>query len=168
MGRLPAKLAALSDMERFWLGVVRLESGCWERITGRDSSGYAWFWTRTEQRRVRAHRWIYEQMNGPLGELHVLHSCDNPPCVRPEHLRAGTHWDNMQDRKERDRGHRPRGELQARAKLTAAQVAEIRRRYVRYARSGPDCASALAREFGVSVGYISVVARGRKFLAPAS
>jgi hypothetical protein len=56
------------------------------------------------QKELSAHRVAYELFNGPAPEeLLVRHSCDNPPCVRPDHLLLGTHRDNMEDRFTRDR-----------------------------------------------------------------
>lgn len=42
-------------------------------------------------------RLVLELTQGPLGDLHALHSCDNPPCVRPSHLWVGTPVDNARD-----------------------------------------------------------------------
>jgi len=55
---------------------------------------------------------------------HVLHSCDNPLCCNPNHLRTGTHQDNMADRN--SRGRQARGTKINRAKLTEKDVLEIR------------------------------------------
>lgn len=53
----------------------------------------------------------------------VLHSCDDPRCINPAHLRIGTKKDNSNDAIER--GRQVRGERAGRAKLTEAQVLEI-------------------------------------------
>ena len=85
----------------------------WEKV---DQSGSCWLWTASTDghgygvigveggRVAKAHRVSYEIANGSVPDgMWILHSCDNPPCVRPSHLRAGTREDNVQDAKERDR-----------------------------------------------------------------
>src|SRR6266700_2159482 len=92
-------------------------------------------------RGISAHRKSYQLAFGsiPTG-LHILHKCDTPLCVNPQHLFAGTPKDNMQDCKEKGRladpgghffdGHRGKsGSANSQAKLTEAQVKEIRQLY---------------------------------------
>jgi hypothetical protein len=68
---------------------------------------------------------VFTEFVGPIPPgLHVLHSCDYRRCVEITHLRLGTHADNMRDRAER--GRTAKGERMAAAKLTEAQVREIR------------------------------------------
>ena len=70
----------------------------------------------------------YVAANGepPEDRPFVLHTCDNRPCVNPAHLYAGTHQQNMDDKVARDRQARQRGEDAPAAKLTVAQVYEVR------------------------------------------
>lgn len=86
----------------------------------------------------------------------VRHTCDNGRCINPEHLLLGTHQDNVQDRVDRDRT--PKGEGHCRAKLTAEQVVEIRRRYK--PRCRVNGTRAMGREFNVHQYTISEVVRG--------
>lgn len=79
----------------FWTN-VHFGPTCWEWIGAPGSGGYGQ--RRFEGKPTGAHRvsWIME--NGPIPNgLWVLHKCDNPPCVRPDHLFLGTHVDNMVD-----------------------------------------------------------------------
>lgn len=57
---------------------------------------------------VQAHRFVYELTFGEIPDgLNVCHRCDNPPCVRPDHLFAGTQRDNMIDKWKKGRGYSP-------------------------------------------------------------
>ena len=75
-------------------------------------------------RMFRSHRLIYELTKGSINELFILHSCDNPLCVNPDHLRPGTHAENMRDKVIRKR--QPYGEQVKISKLIGEQVQEIR------------------------------------------
>jgi HNH endonuclease len=106
-----------------------------------------------------AHRLMYELRHGPIPDGQVVrHSCDNPACINPAHLSIGTQLDNVQDMFERGRANKARGERSPKAKLTEAQVREIRARYV--ARSYGNGAHVLAREFGVSKPTIQAILSG--------
>lgn len=79
---------------------------CWPWIGATQSHGYGAFYYGTNHS-VRAHRLSYMVFVGPIPEgMYILHSCDNPPCVNPKHLRPGTHEDNMHDKKERGRSRK--------------------------------------------------------------
>lgn len=84
-------------------GWVVTETGCWEYSgTVHNHKGYREIYWRGET--YLAHRAAYlAWVSSDLGDLHVLHACDNPPCINPEHLRAGTNAENVGDRIERKR-----------------------------------------------------------------
>ena len=84
---------------RFWLKAVErpgpLSTPCWVWTAGTDRKGYGVFGIGAI--RHFAHRVAWTLIYGEPGALHVLHRCDNPPCVRPDHLFLGTQLDNLDD-----------------------------------------------------------------------
>lgn len=132
------------------------ESGCWE-WRGRKS-GQRYGKLNIGQRHLLAHRLAYELWVGPIpGGLVVRHKCDNPPCINPEHLEAGTHADNSNDMVERRRTQDQRGANGPRAVLTDEDVSVIRVRYANGAIRQID----LAQEYGVTQTCISAIVRNK-------
>lgn len=107
---------------RFWEKVEKSD-GCWNWTARRTAKGYGQFAIDSVPR--QAHRVAWELTNGPIpAGLVVRHGCDNPSCVRPDHLSLGTQADNVRDAVLRRR--HARGERNGAAKLTSAAVLEIR------------------------------------------
>lgn len=74
------------------------EGGCWEWRGARNGHGYGLL------NKDRAHRLMWEARNGPIPDgLVIRHRCDNPPCLRPDHLEVGTKKQNSRDMVERGR-----------------------------------------------------------------
>lgn len=107
---------------RFWKQVKKTKR-CWVWIGGsRNPLGYGIFDGES------ASRVSWEFKHGPIKNgLHVLHKCDNPPCVNPKHLWLGTHLENMRDKVKK--GRQPRGEWHHKSKLTWEKVKIIRKLY---------------------------------------
>ncbi len=101
-------------------------SGCWLWAGPADHLGYG----RVGIGRIRllAHRASYFGHHGHLPPLDILHGCDTPACVNPDHLRPGTHQENMDDRGRRGRGSGGdlKGEECPWSKIGPAEVRAIR------------------------------------------
>ena len=90
---------AVPPLERFWRHVNKTETcWLWTGTTGGTESTYGYFRSTTRQQdsKVLAHRWIYEQLVGPIPDgLELDHLCRVPLCVNPCHLEPVTHRENM-------------------------------------------------------------------------
>jgi hypothetical protein len=144
-----------------WLSKVDRRAGpdsCWPWTGKPDKDGYGSFKAKLGGRwcKVRAHRWGYEHLFGPLGDLQVRHTCDNPPCCNPGHWIAGTNLENIGDRDSRGRTARQQGERHPQRTLTESQVVEIRHRVAEGERR-----AALASEFRVTRSTIGDIVSGR-------
>lgn len=154
--------------ERFWSKVQKTD-GCWLWTATRKPGWYGKF--RFNGKQENAHRVAYILTYGTIPDgLWVLHRCDNPLCVRPDHLYLGTHQDNVRDRQERGRAacgdnngsrmHPERilsGEQCSWAKLTAAEVAAIRQEYA----LGNTTYHKLAAKYGVGKSQIGNILQGK-------
>lgn len=144
----------LTVMERFWRK-TRVEGDCIVWI-GAKTHGYGVFapiGTKTYQ----THRWLYQQALGELpSNVDVMHSCDNRPCVRLQHLSSGSRQANMQDASAK--GRTCRGEARANAKLTEAQVVELRERH-----AAGESLAVLAAVFDLGVMVVHRIVTGQSW-----
>jgi hypothetical protein len=143
---------------RAWAKVDRQgPDECWPWVGKRTGLGYGRFWS--GEKEVFAHRFISGVVDGPLGEAVVVrHSCDNPPCCNPAHLLRGSQADNIRDMDERGRrvlAPRP-GESNPNARLTAAEVREIRAK-----RDGGQTLRMIGQQYGVTPQCIRRICLGQ-------
>jgi hypothetical protein len=144
---------------RFWDKVKSFTDGCWLWQAHCFKNGYGSIsYTTADGRRVTllAHRVAWELINGPIPhELHVLHRCDNPPCVNPDHLMLGTQADNLADMTAKGRrvNADTAGEKNPAAKLSEEEVLEMRRRFKPRRVTVP----MLASRHGVSPATVEAV-----------
>jgi len=147
----------LSEADRFWEKVNKTDE-CWIWTAALNEWGYGNFGN-ANGRTELAHRVAWRLTHGnDAGTLRVCHSCDNPPCVRPDHLFLGTHADNVADQVAKGRQARSPGEKNGRVKLSDAAVEELRSRY----RPGETRIVDLAAEFGITFGHAWQIVAGKK------
>ena len=142
--------------------IINPQTDCWEWTRGKNSDGYG----RCYEKRGASltHILSYLTFIGPIPDgMGICHTCDNPGCINPKHLAAGTQQDNIKDRHIRGRDNHPQGESNPNSKLTKQQVLEIRERYKRtsYHKSN---AKDLAKEYGISLSQVGVIVSGRRWV----
>jgi hypothetical protein len=147
--------------DRFWSRVEKSD-GCWIWTGPVTGSGYGGIGEGgADGAFLSAHVVSYRLHYGevPPG-LCVLHHCDVPLSVRPDHLFAGTHSDNAVDREAKGRRNAPRGEANSQCRLREAEVEEI--------RASHDTQAVLAARYHVSQSLISRIRSGDRRARKAS
>lgn len=144
--------------ERFW-SKVRKTNGCWAWTGSKDKDGYGQIGKDGGHNgHLQAHRVSWELHYGPIpAGLQVLHHCDHPQCTNPRCLFLGTPADNARDKAQKGRAGAARGEKNPNAKITEAEVREIRRAYA----TGKHTQEVLGLLFGVSQTRINDIVRGK-------
>lgn len=140
----------------FWGKVFRKgPEECWEWQGSTSKYGYGQI--RMNGVLVGAHRYAWEMKHGrPAGSFDVCHRCDNPACVNPSHLFLGTHQENMEDCAAK--GRTTRGERNAQAKLSAADV-----RQMHVLSSAGVSQPLIAKRFGVSSSHVCTILSGKRW-----
>jgi hypothetical protein len=157
-----------ADMERFWSHVDTRGGikACWP-WTAAVTNNYGQFSLHGGKLRCYAHRfvaYIFGKVDCVNARDHtrgadlVLHSCDNPRCCNPQHLRTGSALDNSKERDAKGRTGACRGAAQPRSKLTADDVHAIRA-----AVHGGEMQKNVAQRFGVSRARICMIASGKSW-----
>ncbi|HXJ61904.1 MAG TPA: HNH endonuclease signature motif containing protein [Verrucomicrobiae bacterium] len=136
-------------IQRFW-SKVEVSDDCWLWTSDRKDTGYGQFHYLGKTSRAHRVAWILSYGDIPPG-LNVLHTCDNPPCVRPDHLFLGTTKDNIEDKVTKGRAWGGR-------RLAWEDVCII--------RASGSSAVDVAEEFSVSRSLVSMIRTGRIWPRP--
>ena len=138
------------------------ENGCWISnlaLSGpcdKYGRGYPSMRVRGRLQRLNRLSWtIHHDRTVPKGAV-VRHTCNNPSCVSPLHLRSGSQGENMRDMVSAGHNKRRRGEAHGQSKITDAQVNEVRS----HLRDGVLTGRAISARYGVSESLISQIRRG--------
>lgn len=137
-------------------------AGCW-LYNSKDGNTFGHARVTFNKRHVGAHRLFFELYRGEIPEgLHVLHRCDVPCCVNPEHLFLGTAADNMADKARKGRSPDRHGERHPLHRLTWEQIAAIRQRY-----AAGEKQLDLANQYGTRQDHISRIVNNKAWIAKA-
>jgi hypothetical protein len=132
---------------RLWRRVDKTAT-CWNWLGYKGRDGYGMI--RHGHTMKLTHRVSWELQNGPIPDgLYVLHHCDKPACINPEHLFLGTQKDNVDDC--RTKGRYALGESRTLSKLTEADVRQIRQLHSSVSQK------ELAKHYNVHNSVISLV-----------
>lgn len=137
--------------------VIDEQTECWNWVaanTGKQKYGIFY----NGKNNVKAHRFSYEYFIGLVDNLCVLHKCDNPSCVNPEHLFLGTNYDNVLDKIKKNR--QCKGESLGKSILKEKHVIEIKKEL-----SNPynGQITFLSKKYNISRSAISDIKRGRSW-----
>lgn len=139
----------MSTSERFWSKVEKTRE-CWLWVGAKISGGYGSF--KINRKTAMAHRVSWELANDSIPpNLHVLHRCDNPLCVRPSHLFLGTQKDNVADRVSKNRSSR--GSKRHNTRLTERIVKKILKELMTH--TGYGSRTKVAEKYGISLSAVS-------------
>lgn len=151
-------LVAIHDLAWLQSKVSPTGAGCWEwrgAKTSPNRSGQRYGVSYYRGRIVGAHRLAFFIKHGEWPHI-CRHACDNTVCCNPNHLLTGTRADNVRDREERNRGRWHQGETHASARLTDAQVVEMRA-----LRAQGWKLAALCERFGIGQSQVSRICLGQ-------
>ncbi len=141
----------IPTVDRFWRSVKKTKT-CWLWTASTDTNGYGQI--RNNGRAITVHRFSYELHKGKIpngnwyGTMCVMHTCDIPSCVNPNHLILGTQQDNIKDRDNKGRMS---------CKINKKIADKIRKLYKPYKVSQYK----LAKKFGIARGTVEDIIHNR-------
>lgn len=143
------------DYPSDFMSRVRKTRGCWYWTGSKNALGYGLY--RYKGRATRAHRLSYEFAGHQLRATDILcHKCDNPACVRPEHLFPGSQADNVADMHAKGRNYRGPSRLYG----TKHPLAKLNDDAARAIRCSAGTAAEIAARFGVSKSLVHGIKKG--------
>lgn len=151
------RICSESDIKRFWDKVECSDGKCWIWTSCLTKRGYGDF-AMTRLGHVLAHRMSYGLTFGDPGDMCVLHKCDNPPCVNPEHLFIGTQADNLADMRSKGR-YRSR-QLSGAEHPNAIRISDDVYRDILAARQDGETYRSIGMRFGIGRKTISRIIGG--------
>ena len=139
---------------------VKRENGCWEWTAcvrpGSHPYGKIGFWWNEKYIQL-AHRFMWLRVYGELNDkIEVLHRCDNPRCVNPDHLFLGTQQDNVADAAAKKR-------MRGRFNLNGTKISFDQAVQIRLA-SGTH--AEIASRFGITASMVGLIRRGKAWVHP--
>jgi DNA-binding CsgD family transcriptional regulator len=147
----------LELIERFHEKWELSDNGCWEWTGALMGKGYGFLKIPGTRKQIGAHRLSFLIHHGPLpDDALVCHTCDNPKCVKPSHLFAGSASDNLQDMKHKDR--HLNGARNGQAKLTDDKVRQIHRMNRKGLSQGK-----IAKSFGIAQSTVFKILNGQRW-----
>lgn len=146
-------LAAAVRVTMFWSVVAKGQpQECWGWQGYRDEDGYGWFFWDGRMRPAHELALSFSTGEVRLPGLDTCHSCHNPPCCNPNHLRFDTRQANVADTVAAGRNHRPQGRLNS-------EIAETIRQRIAAGAKQQD----LADQYGVTNSTISMIKTGKRY-----
>jgi hypothetical protein len=142
----------MNIIDRFYKFIdVKEKDECWEWQGYRDKDGYGYF--SIGGKPILAHRFMWEMEYDEIQEgIIICHTCDNPPCVNPNHLWEGNRKSNLEDMVEKGRSNR--GELNNMVKLTELDVI-----YIRQLHQNGIALNSIANIVGTHPSNVSLIVR---------
>lgn len=166
-------LSPMRDLERFEENLIpEPNTGCWLWMGALDVGGYGRFWNGTKTMKAHRAAWVLLRGRIPAG-MFLLHACVGMRCcVNPDHLRIGTHAENMEDREKQRRAAfgsknarhtHPESTARGEANGGGGKFKTSDVTLIRDASGRGVSRSALARAFGVTPGMVSSIVLRRSW-----